>query len=314
MKAGPQSIASAAKVLSNGGVVAFPTETVYGLGALAFDPIAVARIFEIKQRPDFDPLIVHVLDSAMLERVVAEIPHLAQRLIECFWPGPLTLVLPKRPEVPELVTAGLPSVAVRMPSHDVARSLLKQVGAPLAAPSANRFGGLSPTRAAHVVASLGDGVDLVIDGGPAEHGLESTIVALAPHPMLLRPGAIPPEAVEALVGPLSRERPPTLVPGGFPYHYAPRTRLRVIDPASVPAVDRSGAGALVLREAFDGYAAVRSLSVQGNLREAAARFFEALHELDELGLKRIDAQPLPENGLGLAMMDRLTRASANRNR
>jgi L-threonylcarbamoyladenylate synthase len=154
----------------------------------------------------------------------------------------------------------------------------------------------------------------VIDGGPAEHGLESTIVALAPHPMLLRPGAIPPEAVEALVGPLSRERPPTLVPGGFPYHYAPRTRLRVIDPASVPAADRSGAGALVLREAFDGYAAVRFLSVQGNLREAAARFFEALHELDELGLKRIDAQPLPENGLGLAMMDRLTRASANRNR
>lgn len=313
MQAGPQSIASAAQVLSNGGVVAFPTETVYGLGALAFDPIAVARVFEIKQRPDFDPLIVHVLDGAMLERVVAEIPPLAQRLIDCFWPGPLTLVLPKRSEVPELVTAGLPSVAVRMPSHDVARSLLKQVGVPLAAPSANRFGGLSPTRAAHVVQGLGDRVDLVIDGGPAEHGLESTIVALTPHPMLLRPGAIPPEAVEALVGPLSRERTPALVPGGFPHHYAPRTRLRVIDPSVVPAVERAGAGALALREAFDGYAAVRILSARGNLREAAARFFEALHELDELGLKRIDAQPLPENGLGLAMMDRLTRASANRN-
>ena len=175
MQAGPQTIASAAQVLSNGGVVAFPTETVYGLGALAFDPIAVARIFEIKQRPDFDPLIVHVLDSAMLERVVAEIPLPARRLIECFWPGPLTLVLQKRPEVPELVTAGLRSVAVRMPSHDVARSLLKEVGAPLAAPSANRFGGLSPTLAAHVVVGLGDRVDLVIDGGPAEHGLESTI-------------------------------------------------------------------------------------------------------------------------------------------
>jgi L-threonylcarbamoyladenylate synthase len=201
-----------------------------------------------------------------------------------------------------------------MPSHDVARSLLKEVGAPLAAPSANRFGGLSPTRAAHVVAGLGDRVDLVIDGGPAEHGLESTIVALTPQPVLLRPGAIPPEAIEALVGPLSRERASASpVPGGFPHHYAPRTRLRVIDPKAVPSAERSGAGALVLREAFDGYAAVRILSAQGNLREAAARFFEALHELDELGLRRIDAQPLPEQGLGLAMMDRLTRASATRN-
>ncbi len=310
-----QSIARAAAALRDGGVVAFPTETVYGLGAVAFDRKAVARIFEIKQRPHFDPLIVHVLDRAMLDEVVTRITEPAQRLIDRFWPGALTLVLGKSAAIPELVTAGLASVAVRMPSHPVARALLAATGAPIAAPSANPFGGLSPTRARHVVEGLGDRVGLVLDGGPCEYGIESTIVALEPHPALLRPGAIPVEAIEALTGRLAplAEWDPVTAPGRLPHHYAPRTPLRVVDPATVPARERGRAGLLALSGDFPGYAAVRLLSREGDLRAAAANFFEALHELDSVGVERIDAQPLPEAGLGLAMMDRLVRAAASRN-
>ncbi len=315
LRANRASVAHAAKLLREGGVVAFPTETVYGLGALAFEPASVARIFEVKRRPRFDPLIVHVLDREMLSRVVSELPPLAEKLVECFWPGALTLVLRKSAAVPELVTAGLESVAVRMPSHRVARSLLEAVGAPLAAPSANLFGALSPTRAQHVAESLGERVDLILDGGPAEHGIESTIVALEPHPALLRPGAVEVEAIEAVSGPLLREsgRDIPRSPGQLPQHYAPRTPLRLTDPKTVPGHARGRAAALTLRDQVAGYAATRMLSPRGDLREAAARFFEVLHELDALELERIDAQPIPEDGLGLAIMDRLVRAAAGRN-
>jgi L-threonylcarbamoyladenylate synthase len=302
---------SAARMLLRGGVVAFPTETVYGLGALAFDPLAVARVFEIKQRPSFDPLIVHVLDRAMLARVVAAFPQEAARLAERFWPGPLTLVLPKQEAVPDLVTAGLPNVGVRIPAHPVARALLRAVGAPLAAPSANPFGGLSPTRAEHVRRGLGERVDAILDGGASEYGLESTVVALEPR-ALLRPGAIPAEDIEAIVGPLARDVVgPSLAPGRLPRHYAPGTPVRVVDPAGVPAVERGHAGVLGFRREFEGYAAARVLSSAGDLREAASAFFEALHALDALGLERIDAEPPPSHGLGLAMMDRLNRAAAS---
>ena len=315
LPAQPESIALAAEVLRGGGVVAFPTETVYGLGALALEPSAVARIFEIKERPHFDPLIVHVLDRPMLKRVVPRLSRLAEALIERFWPGPLTLVLPKGESVPGLVTAGLASVAVRMPSHWIARSLLAAVDAPLGAPSANRFGSLSPTRAEHVAESLGERVNVILDGGPTEHGIESTIVALEPEPVLLRPGAIPVEALEAVTGRLARGSgaEPARAPGQLPRHYAPRTPLRLVEPAGVNLQERRHAGALVLRGKVDGYAAIRVLSSRGDLREAAARFFEAVHELDALGLERIDAQPLSEDGLGLAIMDRLRRAAAGRN-
>jgi L-threonylcarbamoyladenylate synthase len=309
LPADPKGIERAAEVLRSGGVVAFPTETVYGLGALALNAAAAARIFEIKQRPRFDPLIVHVLGRAMLNDVAAEVEPLAEALIERFWPGPLTLVLRKRPEVPQLVTAGLETVAVRMPAHPVARSLLEAVAAPIAAPSANAFGALSPTRAAHVAAGLGDRVELVLDGGPAAYGIESTIVALQPRPTLLRPGAVDVEAIEALTGPLARESGTPRAPGQFAHHYAPHTPLRIVDPACVPASERRQAGALTLSVNAGGYAATRALSVNGNLRAAAASFFEALHQLDALDLERIDAEPLPENGLGLAMMDRLRRAA-----
>ncbi len=311
LPAGPESIARAVRLLRNGGVVAFPTETVYGLGALAFDRVAVARIFEIKRRPSFDPLIVHVLDGRMLARVALELSALAQTLADSFWPGPLTLVLRKRAAVPDLVTAGLPTVAVRIPSHPVARAILRGLGDPIAAPSANPFGALSATRAEHVAKGLGASVDLILDGGPSEHGLESTIVAVEPEPALLRPGAIPSEAIEAVAGPLARlGGGPVIAPGLLAHHYAPRTPLRLIDPSAVPAAERARAGLLALREESAGYAATRVLARSGDLREAASGFFEALHALDALGLDRIDAQPLPRSGLGLAMMDRLERAAS----
>jgi L-threonylcarbamoyladenylate synthase len=308
----PEGVARAVALLRSGGVVALPTETVYGLAALVWDAPAVARIYEIKGRPAFDPLIVHVADLAALERVAARVPKIAETLIARFWPGPLTLVLPKRSRVPGLVTAGLETVAVRMPSHPTARAVLRGVGEPLAAPSANPFGALSPTRAAHVAEAFGSEVDLILDAGPTQYGIESTVVAIEPEPMLLRPGAVAVEEIEAAIGPLARDlyAGPASAPGRLPVHYAPRTPLRVIDPAEVPPKERAAAGALTFREPFDGYAATRVLSHRGELREAAAAFFEALHELDALGLERIDAQAVPERGLGLAIMDRLRRAAA----
>lgn len=307
------SIARAAVLLRQGGVVAFPTETVYGLGALAFDARAVARIFEIKGRPSFDPLIVHVADRSMLAEVAAAVPPAAETLIERFWPGPLTLVLAKRPAVPGLVTAGLSTVAVRMSDHAVARALLEAVGSPLAAPSANPFGGLSPTRAEHVARMLGDRVDLILDGGATMHGIESTIVALEPRPVLLRPGAIPVEQIEAAIGPLERATRGSAVraPGQLAQHYAPATPLRLIDPKLVPEPERRRAGVITLRDdAYEGYSASRTLSRRGDLREAAATLFAMLHALDALGLERIDAAPVTESGLGLAIMDRLRRAAS----
>jgi L-threonylcarbamoyladenylate synthase len=314
LPAGRESISRATEELRAGGIVAFPTETVYGLGALALNPSAVARIFEVKRRPHFDPLIVHVLDDAMLRAVVAEFPERAEALARRFWPGPLTLVLQKSPAVPGVVTAGLPTVAVRMPSHPVARALLQAAGAPIAAPSANRFGQLSPTRAEHVAAAIHGGIAGILDGGPTPLGIESTVIALEPRPELLRPGALEAEAIESAIGPLARgSGEAARSPGMLARHYSPQTPLRVVEPSSVPVGERADCGVLALWERFDGYAAMRLLSARGDLHEAAARFFEALHELDAMQLQRIDAQPLPENGLGLAMMDRLRRAAARRN-
>ena len=308
----PENLDRAAALLRDGAVVAFPTETVYGLGASAFDPHAVARIFEIKARPAFDPLIVHVADDAMLERVAAAVPDLARRLIERFWPGPLTLVVRKRAEVPDIVTAGLPTVGVRMPAHPVARALIERAGTPLAAPSANPFGYLSPTRAEHVAQMLGERVELIVDGGRTTHGVESTIVMVEPVPTLLRPGAVPTDAIEALIGPLARELPDAaapLAPGRLPQHYAPTTPIRIVDDAQgVPLAERTDAALLAFRAPVAGYRDVRVLSASGDLREAAAHLFEYLHELDRAGVARIDAESVPSVGVGVAIMDRLQRA------
>lgn len=310
----PAAVARAAEVLRGGGLVAFPTETVYGLGACAFDARAVARVFAAKARPSFDPLIVHVHDASELPRVAAagDDPRVA-RLAARFWPGPLTLVLHRRPEVPDIVTSGLDTVGVRVPSHPAALALLRAAG-PLAAPSANPFGYVSPTTAAHVAERLGTAVDLVLDGGPCRVGVESTILSLADEPpVLLRPGGVAREDVEAALGrpvALAPRGGRPLAPGQLDTHYATHTPLRLLDG---PARD-AGGGRLGLL-AFGptparGYAAVEVLAPDGHLATAAANLFAALRRLDGRGLDAIVAEPCPATGLGLAILDRLRRAAA----
>jgi len=307
-------IERAAKLIREGGVVAFPTETVYGLGASAFDALAVARVFELKARPRFDPLIVHIAALTEVESLATSFPRAAQKLAEHFWPGPLTLVLPKRPIVPDIVTAGLPSVAIRQPDHPVALALLLAAGVPIAAPSANPFGRTSPTTAAHVAEHFGEQLDLILDGGPCRVGVESTIVSFVePMPVLLRPGGVSLEEIELAIGPVAvqtsnGERP--LAPGQLPSHYAPRTPLSLLNEGA--ARDGAGrVGLLSFRRPLDciGLAAVEILSEQGDLREAAANLFAAIRRLDAQRLDLIIADPVPEAGLGRAIMDRLRRAS-----
>lgn len=308
----------AARRLSAGGLVAFGTETVYGLGANALDPAAVARVFEAKDRPSFDPLIVHVAERRWLDDLVADLPAVAETLIEAFWPGPLTLVLPRTARVPDLVTAGLDTVAVRMPGHDTARTLIARAGVPVAAPSANRFGRLSPTSAADVVEQLGEHLDpdrdAILDLGPCRVGVESTVLAVADGPVLLRPGGITLEEIERVVGPVripeEREQPVARAqpsPGMLPRHYAPRTPV-VLESDPRP-IGRLGLLSLVEPSSREGFEAVEVLSPTGDLAEAATRFFAALRRLDAIGLDAIIARPFPEQGLGRALNDRLRRAA-----
>lgn len=310
-----ETIRRAADVLSHGGIVAFPTETVYGLGADAFNPIAVARIFEAKRRPHFDPLIVHIAGFDEIDAVARDIPGAARLLADAFWPGPLTLVLPKRDRVPDIVTAGLPTVAVRMPANDVALSLIRLLGRPVAAPSANPFGYLSPTCARHVAEQLGNEVDMILDGGQCAVGVESTIVKIDDGSAeLLRPGGLPAEEIERIIGMLQIAEDPAArieSPGQLKSHYAPKTPVRIV--GGIDEVPRAG-GIGVL--AFTGtprhtdFSAVEILSPSGDLREAAARLFLCLHNLDSRGVSVIYAESVPETGLGLAIMNRLRRAAA----
>jgi L-threonylcarbamoyladenylate synthase len=312
----PESIAEAAAVLRGGGLVAFPTETVYGLGADAMNPRAVLRVFEVKARPHFDPLIVHLAEASDLPRVAATGDARVEALARRFWPGPLTLVLPRRSEVPDLVTAGLDTVGVRVPAHPAARALLLAAATPVAAPSANPFGYVSPTTATHVAELLGLAVDVVLDGGHCRIGVESTILSLATDPpTILRPGGVPREELEralgvalAVAGPA--ERP--LAPGQLQKHYATRTPLRLLaGPAGEVPPGRGRVGVLLLspREEARGYAAVEVLAPDGSLATAAAALFAALRHLDALGLDLIVAEPCPESGIGHAIMDRLRRAA-----
>lgn len=306
----------AAAIIRSGGLVAFPTETVYGLGADAFNPRAVARIFEAKNRPYFDPLIVHIADLSQLSRCCRHVEKRAARLAGRFWPGPLTMVLPKAPDVPDIVTAGLDTVAVRMPRHLLALDLIRLAGTPIAAPSANPFGYISPTRAEHVLEQLGDRVDMIIDGGPCEVGLESTIVKIEEDErnLLLRPGGIAPEEIEDMVGPLLRaatntDRPEA--PGQLSLHYAPAVPVRIVESAAALDFAEEGAGYLLFRGTGLPFPADRSevLSATGDLAEAAARLFTALHNLDKKNLRVVYAEAVPERGLGIAIMDRLRRAA-----
>lgn len=306
----------AAEIIKGGGLVAFPTETVYGLGADACNPLAVARIFEAKARPRIDPVIIHVSGAAMAASY-GVFPEAAQRLMDHFWPGALTLVVPKTVSVPPIVTAGLDTVAIRVPSHPAALALIRASGRAIAAPSANSFGYASPTTAQHVAESLGEKVDLILDGGPCAIGVESTILSMSgPIPTVLRAGGVAVEDLESfmpgirvLIG--TEDRP--LVPGQMKRHYATRTRLEVLgeDDEGLGPQERVGLLSLKQPPIPRKYAAVEVLSRSGDLREAAANFFGALRRLDALSLDRIVARPLPEEGLGLAIMDRLKRAAAS---
>ena len=308
----------AAERLRAGGLVAFPTETVYGLGANALDPRAVARIFEAKARPSFDPLIVHVPDLREAGRVASTSDPRLRSLAERFWPGPLTLVLPRRPELPEIVTAGLPAVGVRVPGHAVARALLATAGVPVAAPSANPFGSVSPTTAEHVAQGLGDRVDLILDAGPCRVGVESTVLSLVDDPpVVLRPGGVPHEELEAALGQTlevraSSSRPSS--PGLLERHYATRTPLRLLDETAPQAPPERGRVGLLAFEGAPrghGYAAVEVLAPDGRLTTAAANLFAALRRLDALGLDLLVAEPVPEAGIGRAILDRLRRGAAS---
>jgi L-threonylcarbamoyladenylate synthase len=338
------ALARAAEVLRAGGLVAFPTETVYGLGANALDADAVARIFAAKGRPANNPLIVHVAETADVLRVASAWPDEAGRLAERFWPGPLTLVLPRRPELPDIVTAGGPTVAVRLPAHPVARELIRLAGVPIAAPSANRSNRLSSTRAEHVLRDLDGRIDLLLDGGPTPGGIESTVLDLSRRPpRLLRPGLIEPAVLEAVVGPIERPESserrgssapgqarrlaslPSEVgseagaealpsPGMLARHYAPRTPMELVAGGEerVRQLSQDGlrVGWLVWFDVEEVQpAGVTVVRLPSDAAGYAAGLYQSLHALDAIGLDRIVAALSPEGEEWLGVRDRLRRAS-----
>ncbi|MDR2103275.1 MAG: threonylcarbamoyl-AMP synthase [Treponema sp.] len=348
-----ENIRLAAEALRQGSLVAFPTETVYGLGADAFNVSALAKVFAAKRRPRFDPLIIHIArlqdleQAADLSALDRESREKTRALGLHLWPGPLTLILPKRPEVPDLATSGLPSVAVRFPDHPAAQRLILLSTGALAAPSANLFGCLSPTRAEHVRDQLGGEVAFILDGGPTRVGVESTVLDLCSGPpRILRPGGSSRERIEAVIGPVEFPVPgegPASSPGGLlpsghvrspgqlKGHYAPRTPLLLYRREGMlgladsplegflffdgPSRDAWFQRAGRLREGrrLPGESRIRTLSEGGNMNEAAANLFDLLHRLDRLGLCRIRAEEVPETGLGAAVNDRLRRAAAGSN-
>jgi L-threonylcarbamoyladenylate synthase len=308
-----EAIGRAAQALARGQIVAFPTETVYGLGADARDARAVAKVFAAKERPRFNPLIVHVPNLTAAE-TYAVFDATARKLADAFWPGPLSLVLPRRPDsgIADLVTGGLDTIALRAPNHRVAQELLAEAKLPIAAPSANRSGRISPTMAAHVEAELGDVPAMILDGGPCPLGIESTVVGVAGDaPVLLRLGAVPREAIQAVLGqalPLANEDAAIASPGQLERHYAPNTPLRL------GATDVRAREALLAfgPNAPQGAIASINLSASGDLEEAAANLFASLRRLDEAGAKAMAVMPIPERGLGEAINDRLRRAAKAR--
>jgi len=308
-----EAIAHAAQALVRGEIVAFPTETVYGLGANALDGAAVARVFAAKERPRFNPLIVHVPDRAAAE-AYAVFDETAGKLADAFWPGPLSLVLPKRPGcgIADLVTAGLDTIALRAPNQTTAQALLAEANIPLAAPSANRSGRISPTSAAHVAAELGDIPAMILDGGPCARGIESTVVRVTGNaPVLLRLGAVSREDIEAVLSctlSAAAEDTPIASPGQLERHYAPRTKLRL----GATSVGADEALLAFGSDAPAGASTAINLSASGDLAEAATNLFASLRTLDETGASAIAVMPIPDHGLGEAINDRLRRAAKAR--
>jgi L-threonylcarbamoyladenylate synthase len=320
LPAGEAAVAAAAACLASGGLVGFPTETVYGLGADAGNPEAVARLYLAKGRPSFNPLIAHVSDLEAARRI-GRFDARAIALAEAFWPGPLTLVLPKTSDctVADLATAGLDTVAIRVPAHPIARQILRGFGGPVVAPSANLSGHVSPTTAAHVLADLGGRIDLIVDGGAVEVGVESTIIGCFEAPMLLRPGGLPRGEIErvlgrALLAPPDEAGTDTaqpLAPGMLASHYAPRAMVR-LNACRVEAGEALLAFGPDAMPGADAATAVMNLSARGDLTEAAAHLFGYLRALDAAGARAIAVMPIPHHGLGEAINDRLRRAAVGR--
>ena len=314
------AVAAAARCLTEGGLVGFPTETVYGLGADATNPAAIARLYQAKGRPSFNPLIAHVGDLEAARRI-GRFDATATALAEAFWPGPLTLVLPRTNDcaVADLATAGLDTVAIRVPAHPLARKILRAFGGPVVAPSANLSGHVSPTAAAHVHSDLAGRIDLIVDGGAVAVGVESTIVGCFETPMLLRPGGLPRGEIERVLG-RSLVRPvdeaghdtsQPLAPGMLASHYAPRTRVR-LNAVSVEAGEALLAFGLNRVPGVDAAPVTMNLSAQGDLNEAAANLFGYLRALDSRRARAIAVMPVPHHGLGEAINDRLRRAAMGR--
>ena len=308
------SVSEAARLLKEGEVVAIPTETVYGLAGNAFEPKALAKIFAAKERPTFDPLIVHIADIAQLTDIAKDIPDSAYKLAEAYWPGPMTIILPKKDCIPDLCTSALPSVAVRFPSHPIAQAIIKESGLPLAAPSANLFKHVSPTTAEHVAAQLADRIAGIVDGGPCSVGVESSIISLVGEPTVMRPGAITPEMFKAILGEVkikestSKPGQPMLAPGQCDTHYRPQVPLYYGEvPAGYTLPEHT------VRIAFGSQAgpipATVNLSATGDMVEATSKLYAFMHDLDKSEYDLILVDPIPNTGVGMALNDRLKRAS-----
>lgn len=318
-----ESILRGAEIIKSGGLVAFPTETVYGLGGNSLDATAVAKIFHAKRRPDFDPLITHIASFEMLDRIARIKDQRTFDLITKLWPGSLTVIVPKRDIIPSLVTSGLDTMAVRMPDHPTALELIAQSTGAVAAPSANPFGYLSPTTAEHVETGLGDRIDMVIDGGTCAVGVESTVLDLTKDiPLILRPGGMPIETLRSVLGKVDVLNRTTLTPsapGQLPMHYSPRKPLYIVDSLDqIPGYVQEDSKGRLKRTAFlsfkgegdlSSFGAKEILSSSGDFVEAAANLFVALHKLDSSPVDCIYAEPVPTEGLGVAVMDRIYKAS-----
>ncbi|MCB0731614.1 MAG: threonylcarbamoyl-AMP synthase [Ignavibacteriae bacterium] len=314
LEATKENINHSVEVLKAGGLVAFPTETVYGLGADGLNDIAVSKIFEAKQRPSFNPLILHVSSIEMLNDIAEFSNEKILRLAEKFWPGPLTFILKKKDIVPYIVTSGLETVAVRMPDNKIALELINKLGKPIAAPSANSFSKLSPTKAEHVAKQLGDKVDVILNGGNCNVGVESTIIEVTnDSQILLRPGGVAKEEIEKLIGELSESKfnsDSPNSPGQLKIHYAPNIPIYFYDEEKLKLFVNKRIGGIFFNEVKDEkkFADLKLLSAKGDLHEAAANLFSYLHDMENLDLDIILVEPIEQVGLGVAIMDRLTKA------
>lgn len=313
LEATSENIYQSVEILKSGGLVAFPTETVYGLGADGLNSLAVSKIFEVKQRPAFNPLILHVSSPEMLNEIAEYSNEKITLLINKFWPGPLTLVLKKKEIVPYIVTAGLETVAVRMPNNNVALELIEKLGKPISAPSANSFSKLSPTKAEHVAKQLGEKVDIILDGGNCSVGVESTIIEVNNNSQsLLRPGGVSKEDIEKIIGKFSKsnnnESPNS--PGQLKIHYAPNIPIFFYDEKKINSFSNKKIGGIFFNQVKNGdkFSIVKILSKNSDFHEAAANLFSYLHELENLNLDVIFVEQIEKAGLGAAIMDRLTKA------